>query len=524
MTIRLPRRALAIGSALALTFGLAACSGGDSKGQGQGGDTIVAETAFNLKTIDPHRQFEFTGSTIDNAIYQTALEFKDGDLTKPTDGLCSYEMSDDQKTMTLTLKEKDAKFSNGDPVTVDDIVFSFERLQGLKGNPSFFLDGVKVKKVDDETVELKSKSPNPALPYILPNSSIGIVNSKVVKENEGSTDEDDGAEAFLNENSQGSGPYKVDTYNADSQVVLTANENYNGPAPKYKKVVLRNVSADTQLTDIQSGQAQVAFDLNPDQVKSLDESMAQIASLPSTRSLYIFNNVDEKIGGPAANPDFRKAVMSAIDYDKLTELGGEGAQRMASLVPNEFVGAVPKDEAPQRDLDKTKELLKKADYNGEKIPFHYPSDQAVNGVDLAQLAETLQAQLKEADINLDLKPAPSTTQLDGFRSAKQPMGIGTWGADYPDPTNYNVFIPGGSVADRVNWAEKDDPQLTKLAKEAEKAKGEDRDAAYAKLFKATTDTGVWIPLVQPVATVAVGNSITKYVSNADVSFDFAKAE
>lgn len=520
---RLTRTFVAICSTLALTAGLAACSGGSDEAGGAG-DTIVAETAFNLKTIDPHRQFEFTGSTIDNAVYQTALEFEDGDLTKPTDGLCSFEMSDDDKEMTLTLKQKDAKFSNGDPVTVDDIVFSFERLQGIKGNPSFFLDGVKVEKVDDETVKLISEDPNPALPYILPNASIGIVNSKVVKENDGTTDEDDGAEQFLNENSQGSGPYQVEKYDADSQVVLTANEHYNGPEPKFKRVVLRNVSAETQLTDIQSGQAQVAYDLNSDQAKQIDESMGKISSLPSTRSLYIFNNTDEKIGGPAADPNFRKAVMAAIDYDKLIDLAGEGSQRMASLVPNEFVGAVPKDEAPERDLAEAKKLLKKAGYDGEKIPFHYSSDQAVNGVDLAQLAETLQAQLKEADINLDLKPAPSSTQLDGFRSAKQPMGIGTWGADFPDPTNYNVFIPGGSVAERVNWDKDADPTLTKLADEAAKAKDDDRDAAYAKLYKATTDTGVWIPLVQPVDTVAVGSSITKFVSNADTSFDFAKAE
>ena len=196
---RLSRNLVAICSTLALTAGLAACGGGSDEAGGAG-DTIVAETAFNLKTIDPHRQFEFTGSTIDNAIYQTALEFEDGDLTKPTDGLCSYEMSEDDKEMTLTLKDEDAKFSNGDPVTADDIVFSFERLQGIKGNPSFFLDGVKVKKVDDKTVTLTSAEPNPALPYILPNSSIGIVNSKVVKENEGTTDENDGAEQFLNEN------------------------------------------------------------------------------------------------------------------------------------------------------------------------------------------------------------------------------------------------------------------------------------------------------------------------------------
>lgn len=522
--IRFSRRAVAICSALALAAGLSACSGGSGGGGGEAGDTIVAETSFNLKTIDPHRQFEFTGSTIDDAIYQTALEFENGDLTKPTSGLCSYEMSDDDKTMTLKLEQKDAKFSNGDPVTVDDIVFSFQRLQGLKGNPSFFLDGITVEKVDDETVTLTSEEPNPALPYILPNASIGIVNSKVVKENGGTTDENDGAEQFLNENSQGSGPYKVESYNADSQVVLTANEYYNGPKPKYTRVVLRNVSAETQLTDIQSGQAQVAYDLNADQVKSIDPATAQISSIPSTRSLYIFNNMDESIGGITANADFRKAVALAIDYDKLLEQAGKGSQRMASLVPNEFVGAVPKDQAPQRNLEKAKSLLEKAGYTGEELPFHYSSDQSVNGVDLAQLAETLQAQLKEAGINLALKHAPSTTQLDGFRAGKQPMGIGTWGADFPDPTNYNVFIPGGDVSARVNWGEDADPELTKLADEAAAADESSRGDAYAKLFKATTDVGPWIPLVQPVNTVVVGASVKKFVSNADTSFDFAKAE
>ena len=66
--IRFSRRAVAICSALALAAGLSACSGGSGGGGGEAGDTIVAETSFNLKTIDPHRQFEFTGSTIDDAI------------------------------------------------------------------------------------------------------------------------------------------------------------------------------------------------------------------------------------------------------------------------------------------------------------------------------------------------------------------------------------------------------------------------------------------------------------------------
>ncbi|MCQ9385775.1 ABC transporter substrate-binding protein [Brevibacterium moorei] len=509
--------------AVGLTVSLGACSGGSNEGSASG-DTLVAEMNFDLKTIDPARQFELSGSRIEDTLYQTALTFADGDLKKPTDGLCSYTMSKDNKVLTLTFKEKDAKFSNGDPVTVDDIVFSYQRLQGVKGNPSFYLDGVTVKKVDDETITLTSKDPNPALPYILPNSNLGVLNAKEVKANGGTTDEKDKADQFLDSNSQGSGPYKIESYNAESKVVLAANEHYNGPEPKYKRVVINNVSADTQLSDIQSGQTQVAFDLGPDQVKTLDQSKAQVASLPSTKSVYIFANDNTKVSGITSKKDFRDAMRYAVDYDKVVEMGGEGAQRMASVVPNEFIGSVPKDQAPARDLDKAKELLTKAGYKGEEIPFHYSSDQSVNGLNLSQLAESVQAQVKEAGINLSLKPAPSSTQLDGFRSGKQPMGISTWGADFPDPTNYLVFTPGQSVSERAGWTGNADPATTKLIDAANKTAGDARGPAYQKAFESATANGPFIPLVQPVQTVVIGSSITKFVSNADTDFDFAQAE
>ncbi|WP_441357045.1 ABC transporter substrate-binding protein, partial [Agrococcus casei] len=320
-------------AAVGLTTSLVACGGGSNPNAGgNSGDTLVAETNFDLKTIDPARQFEFTGSTIDEAIYQTALTFENGDLTKPTDGVTSYEMSEDNKVMTLTMVQDDAKFSNGDPVTVDDIVFSFQRLQGVKGNPSFYLDGVTVEKVDDQTLTLTSETPNPALPFILPNSNLGILNQEVVEANGGTTDETDDAEQFLNNESQGSGPYMIETYSPDSQVVLVANEHYNGPAPKFARIVIKNVSADTQLTDIQSGQTHVAYDLSPDQVATIDESLAQVVSLPSTKSIYIFANDNPEISSITSNQDFREALRYAIDYDKILELAGEGSQRLASVV------------------------------------------------------------------------------------------------------------------------------------------------------------------------------------------------
>jgi len=514
--------AAAASAAIAL-LSLTACSGGS--GSGGSSDTLVAESSFDLQTIDPARQFEFTGSTLDNAIYQTALNFKDGDLTKPTTGLCSFQMSKDQKTMTLKMADKDAKFSDGSPVTADDVVFSYKRLQGIGGNPAFFLDGVEVKKAGPDTITLTSKSPNPALPYILPNASLGIVNSKVVKQNGGTTDSKDKAQQFLDSNSQGSGAYKVESYNADSEVVLTTNEHFGGQQPKYKRVVLKNVSGETQLSDVQSGQAQVAFDLNSDQIKGLDQGQVNVATQPSTRSLYIFNTTSKDVSPITSNRDFQDAVRYAVDYDKIIEMAGKGAQPLAGLVPNEFLGHVPKEKAFKRDLTKAKELLKKSGYDGKPLTFNYSSDQTVNGVNIAQLAETLQSQLKEAGIELKLAPAPSSTQLDGFRSGKQAMGIGQWGADFPDPTNYLVFTPGGTVGERVQWKAGADPAVTKLQKSAEEAKEpKQRGEEYSSLYEELNKSGPFVPLVQPVSNVVINKSVTKYVSNADVSFDFAKAE
>ncbi|MBC9942948.1 ABC transporter substrate-binding protein [Leucobacter sp. cx-328] len=525
---RYPKIIVSAAAITCLAASMTACSsgdkGGDASGDKKGGDTLVVQTSFDLMTIDPARQFEFTGSTVDDAIYQTVLNFDNGDFTKPIDGLCSYDISEDNLVTTLTCEDTGAKFSNGDPVTVDDIVWSFQRLQGVQGNPSFYLDGVTIAKADEKTVTLTSETANPAIPYILPNSNLGILNSKVVQENGGTTDESDGAEQFLNTNSQGSGPYVIETYEPDSRVVLTYNEHYNGPEPKFKRVVMNNVSAETQLTDIQSGQANVVLDLSPDQVASLPEGSVQVSSVPSTKTIYIFANDNPEVSGITSNEDFREALSYAVDYDKVLELAGEGASRMASVVPNEFLGAVPVDKAPERDLDKVKAALEKAGYNGEAIPFHYNSDSTVLGVNIALLAESLQAHLKEAGINIDLKPAPAATQLDGYRSGKQPMGIGNWGADFPDPTNYLTFTPGDAVSMRAGWVAETAPEVMALKDAAAKATGDARGPAYEALFEAAAKTGPFIPLVQPVQTVVVDKSITSFVSNADNSFEFATAK
>ncbi|MGN6742231.1 MAG: hypothetical protein ACTHJL_02885 [Amnibacterium sp.] len=104
---RVPVRPAALGAtALATALVLAGCAaGGSSSNNGSAGSnkTLVVDNTFDLKTSDPARAFELTGSIVDKAIYETALTFQGSDTTKPLPQLATYSESSDNKVLTLTL-------------------------------------------------------------------------------------------------------------------------------------------------------------------------------------------------------------------------------------------------------------------------------------------------------------------------------------------------------------------------------------------------------------------------------------
>jgi len=146
-----------------------------------GSSSLVVETSFDLTTVDPARMFETGGELVDHALYDTLLTFKGGDVSKPVPDLAtSYTVSPDGKVYTFKLRTG-VNFSDGTSVTSADVVFSLNRVINVKGDPSFLLDGVTVTAPDPQTVVLTSATPNDALPLILPNAALGIVNSKAAR-------------------------------------------------------------------------------------------------------------------------------------------------------------------------------------------------------------------------------------------------------------------------------------------------------------------------------------------------------
>lgn len=529
---------LAIGgaTALALTVLTAACSSGRtqtgvvsasgaaSSGTASGAaaaPTLVVDKAFDLKTADPGRMYEPTGEMVDKALYETLLTFTGGDVSKVVPGLARLKQSADARTFTLTLTGTHT-FSDGTPMTADDVVFSLQRVIGLKGNPSFLLDGVTVTKKDATTVVLTTETATPALPAILANPALGILNAKVVKANGGTTTTTDAAEKYLNTHSAGSGPYTLTSLDLASQVVLARNPAYDGTSkPTYGRVVIRNVAGATQKINVQGGDAQVALDLSGDQVKGLGGAVT-VTSNPSANVIFLLLNQNPKISPVTSDPDFVRAVKEAIDYQDLVSIAGTGTSQAAGVVPSMFLGALDRAGGLQHDLAAAKADLAKSGYRGEKVVLSLPSDLTLNGIEFPTIAQRLQNQLKGAGITVELAPAPVATELDPYRAGKEVMGLWYWGPDYPDPSDYLVFAPGNVVGLRAGWAAGAAPAVSQLATAAAAGGTDDvRRAKFQALQRALNTSSPFVPLLQPGNDIASASTVSGVVYNAVWTIDIA---
>jgi peptide/nickel transport system substrate-binding protein len=523
MVFRSTQTTIVVGAAVALALVLAGCSSGKTDtGTGTAATkTLTIDKAFDLKTTDPGRMYEPTGEMVDKALYETLLTFNGGDVSKVVPGLATLDESSDAKTFTLTLTGTH-KFSDGTAITADDVVFSLDRVIGLKGNPSFLLAGVTVTKKDAKTVVLTTEKATPALPSILANPALGILNSKVVTANGGSTTTSDTAEKYLLKHSAGSGPYILSSLDLASQVVLTANKNYDGPTkPTYGRVVIKNVEGPTQKINVQGGDADVALDLSGTQASALGSSVT-VTSDPSANVIFLLLNQNPKISKITSNPDFVKAVKEGIDYADLVSIAGTGTKQAPGVVPSMFLGALTSADELKTDLAAAKSDLKKSGYNGEKVTLNFPSEITLNGIEFPTLAQRIQSQLKAVGISIDLAPAPVATELDAYRDGKETIGLWYWGPDYPDPSDYLVFTPGDVVGLRSGWAAGADSDISTLATAAAAGgSNTERAAQFQALQKALNASGPFIPLLQPGNNIASATSVTGVVYNAVWTVDIA---
>jgi peptide/nickel transport system substrate-binding protein len=475
-------------------------------------ETLIVDTVFQLKTADPARAFEPTASLVMHPVYQTLVTFTEGDATQLRPGLSELPVaSEDVTSFTFTLRDG-ATFSDGSPVTRDDVLFSLNRALNVRGSASFIIRGLTFEPGPAENqIVVTSPIPDPGLPARLSYPAFAILNADVVRANGGTDAEDaaqtDTADAFLATMTAGSGPYIIEKWDIASEVILAKNENYWGDEPHYDRIVVRNVANNAQQMNIGRGVSQLAIDLRPDQVGMLGDSV-NVISQPGSDMGFLYLNQNPEISEATSNPDFVEAVRYAIDFAAILDFVGDGAGRPGGIVPSILLGTLEGEKAPVRDLDRARAALERSGVQNAVIDLSYAGDIAKHGISFGDIGALVQANLAEIGITLNLVPLPSSVSLDNYRAGTNQMGVAWWGPAFPDPSYYLAFNPGQLVGLRTGWAEGSGPAVSALAAEAARAIAiEERDAIYKAWQEELNASGPYIPLFQPPTTIVSSKTI-----------------
>jgi len=356
-----------------------------------------------------------------------------------------------------------------------------------------------IEAVDPLTVKFTFCYADPAFPAKAAFSAFDIHSEAQLKKSGGGGD-------MLN-NPIGTGPYKLAKWDHGNEIDLVANENYRGPAPKMKNVVIKwNSEASARWNELQAGTIDGMSNVATGDFAAIQGNPEfKLYPVPSTNLSYLGINNRVK---PFDNIKVRQAIAHAIDKKRIVEnFYPTGTTIADQFMPPSIFGYTPDSKKNEYNLDMAKQLMKDS---GVTLPIKTKLSyrDVVRGY-LPQpgvVAQDLQAQLKQIGIEADINVMESGAYLDAASAGKLELHLLGWGADYPDATNFLDYHFGKGASEQ--FGDKD-PKLTDLlSKAAQLSDPAQRLALYKQANDEIADFVPMVPLANGGSAVAFKASVT----------------
>ena len=421
---------------------------------------IVIVRDMDFGSLDPHRGYCDTCQIYFNATYDTLIGLSQQTTFYPKIAT-SWEVNADNTRFTFHLDPK-AVFSDGSPIESKDVKWTFERLHNLKGDPSLIMDGLKtVETPDPHTAIVVLDAPNSEFLADVTASFAGIINSTAAMKGGAVSGADaptkDTAEAAFQAHSMGGGPFILESFKPNDSLTLVRNPHYWRTPAGTEKVILRQVKdAVSQLQLLQTGEADISTQIDPDTAQTIHGGPLVVETAPSYNFVYI----QFLPGGPGPSAgkfskDVRAALGYALDYKGTADVTVAGKARLlASPVPLGFPG-IDGIEVPHQDIALAKQILAKDGLaDGFAIDMSYPT-QNVYGVDFATLAQKAQQDLAKVNVKVNLVPETFAVWQQQNADGKIGGTFGYWAPDYfgtSDYIKYFGLVPGTFVANASGLA------------------------------------------------------------------------
>ena len=497
-------------AALGLGLTLTACGGkgGGSATQAVTGNVLNRGTASEPPTLDPHlAQGNSSSALIDDLFVGLMTKDANG---KMIGGLAeSWAASTDGLTWTFKLRPG-LVWSDGKPLTAEDVVWSFQRLLdpktaaryaanlfGVKGaravNQGAPLSQLGITAPDATTVVFQLERPIPYFPNILTsNATVPVPRQVIEKEGRNWTK----AGTMVS-----NGAFTLVEWVPNTRIVVKKNPNfYDAANVKLDGVVyFPTDNTGTLVNRYRAGEVDVILNFPPEQTEFLKKNFGNQVQVSPNQGLFYFLFNTKK--PPFDNVKVRQALSLAVDRQALTQQVMKGEAEPAwTLVPSDIAGyrRLPPADAALSQADrvaKAKALLAEAGYGaGKPLPVELRYDSKEES---RQVAVAIGDMWKAVGASPTLKASDFRGITGDARSGRFDVIRYQWFAPFDDPSTFLMLVKGRSPTNLTGFA---DPRFDAAVAAADALPTE--AARMAKLAEAERDVMTQYPVLPVYFTTA----------------------
>ena len=382
----------------------------------------IAEKA-EIKTLDPQNTVDSASLSVIQMINQRLFKIDNNGNIIPE--IAEEATKVDEKTTLIKIK-KDLFFSNGEPVTVDDVLFSLNRAKESPRMTQDFYMIESFEKVDDSTIKVKTFYEAGNLLHKLASMGASIMNKKALEENE--------------TNIVGSGMFKLKEWVAGDRLVLERNPYFKDANSNIKEIVIKFIpEANSRMIMLETGEVDIAESLLPldfQKISKEDDKFVSVEMQSSSNMFIGFDLRDKHL----ADKRVRQAIAYAINNQDIVDSIYNGSATVAtSPIPKITTGHNENSNPYTQNIEKAKELLAEAGYaDGFNIVLNVNEDN--QRVDTAVV---IQDNLKAIGINVEIKTYQWASYVAFVENPAQEKGmfLMAWNIanDDPDELLYPLY-------------------------------------------------------------------------------------
>jgi oligopeptide transport system substrate-binding protein len=477
-------RALFLGLAC---LAIAACGGSDRMADtaAKDGILLIGNGAEPL-SLDPHLVTGVPENRILASLIEGLIAYHPTDDDEPEPGVAeSWEHNDDFTVWRFTLRDN-ARWTNGDPVTAGDFVYSWQRILSpalgaqysemlyVIRNAEAFHQGriddfgqVGVRALDDRTLEVALKGSTPHFLSMLKHYSFYPVNPRAVEQFGGMTAQQN--PWSTTENYVSNGPFRLTQWTTNQVIRVEKNSDY-WDAGRVQLNEIRFFPIDnvnSEETAFRAGRLHITSTVSPDKIPAFRQSNPDELRIdPYLGTYFVRINVTRE---PFNDARVREALNLAVDRQLLVDRVAQGGQAAASGFVPQGLDDYVVSERVRFNPDRARQLLAEAGYPGGR---GFPRKEILINTSEAhrKIAEAIQAMWREhLGIDVGIYNQEWKVFLDSQSNLDYDLSRSGWIADYPHPMTFLEIFTAGNGNNDTGWT---NPRYDALIRQAQSAANE----------------------------------------------------